>query len=246
MEDLFHESIRWPPQSSIVVETSDHCSMILQTPILKHRWPLFRNDQDSALALVQTLTKDQLKSILLYIYSDLPAKGSMSHTFELCQLSHPLSLQQSTFVEDMRNLMHDDETSDFELVAEQGHVRVHRCILAARSRYFRSLFLTESSETISGFWQCHRPIPLKTLQFFVEYLYTGQISVPETVDIIPLCWMVKYLRLSGEKEVENIIVSAMTRNLCDETQDLFFEIATQWDAQCVIDVIEKHKSTKGV
>ncbi|KAK8848139.1 hypothetical protein M9Y10_019195 [Tritrichomonas musculus] len=245
MEALFRETVNWPEKSAIRVNTIDGSSMALQVPILKHRWPLFAENQELALSLARSLTKDQLKAVLLYTYSDLPAKRAMADIFEKCQLSHPQSLQQSTFVDDMRNLMHDTESSDFLLVASDGtQIPVHRCILAARSKYFRSMFITESLEVINSSWSCHRSITPETLQFFVEYIYTGQISIPQTIHIIPLCWIAKYLGLSGDKEVENIVVSALTLELTDETQEQLFNIAKEWNAKCVMDVIEKYNATR--
>lgn len=245
MEDLFHKSIDWPEKSSILVNTVDGNTMRLHVPILKHRWPLFAENPEKAISLAQSLTKEQLKAVLLYIYSDLPAKRAMAAIFEEFQLSHPQSLQQSTFVDDMRNLMHDEESSDFILVATDGtEIPVHRCILAARSKYFYSMFITKSIEAVSGRWKFDSVISPETLQFFVEYVYTGQISVPVTMHIIPLCNIAKYLRLSGDKEVENIVVSALTLELNDETQEQLFEIAKKWDAKCVMDVIEKYNATK--
>ncbi|OHS99666.1 BTB/POZ domain containing protein [Tritrichomonas foetus] len=245
MEELFQEYINWPPESAIKIETIDKMTMTLQVPILKHRWPLFAESKEKALDIARCLTQEQLKAILLYAYSDLPAKRALTSTFQMCNLSHPQSLQQSTFVDDMRNLMRDRDSADFQLIAFDGTVvYVHRCILAARSKYFRSLFITESLEAKNGSWKSFKDISPETLQFFVEYVYTGQIANPSTNYIIPLCWLVKYLRLTGEKEVENIIVSALTRELTDDTQEALFEIAKEWEAKCVIDVIEKYSATR--
>lgn len=246
MDVLFQSRVEWPPQSALTIETSDGNQMTLQIPILKFRWPLFAQNQEAALEIARKLTQEQLKSILLYTYSDLPAKRAMSEVFNLCQLSHPQSLQQSTFVEDMRKLMHDTESADFQLIAAEpnGIVPVHRAILAARSKYFRALFLSGSNETISNKWSCTRPIPKATLEFFVEYVYTGQISSPQTMDLLPLIWLVRYLRLSGEKEVENIIISSLSRDLNEHTHQAIFEAAKEWDAKCVMDVIDKYNATR--
>ena len=250
MESLFQASIEWPEGSAMTITTSDGCKMTLQIPILKHRWPLFAADPETALSIARSLTLEELKAVLLFTYSDLPAKRSMAHIFERCQLKHPQSLQHSTFVENMRALMRDQETSDFVLLSADGQaVYAHRAILAARSKYFRSLFITKSKETVDGAWKCARPVSLTTLQFFIEYVYTGQISEPSTMDLIPLVWLVKYLRLSGDKEVENIIVSALSRELnssgdgaeCD--YNLLYEAAKEWGAKCVSDVIDKYQAT---
>ena len=253
MEHLFQTSIHWPEGSVMRINTVDGHEMTLHVPILKHRWPLFAENREAALEIAQSLTKEQLQAILLFTYSDLPAKRSMEAIFQQCQLKHPQSLQNSTFVEDMRQLMGDHETADFKLVSCDGEfVHAHRVILAARSRYFRALLLSGSRETVHGEWRHARPLSLRTLQFFIEYVYTGQIYEPSTIELIPLAWLVKYLRLSGDREVENIILSALSRELNRSTEpegqalekyDRLYKAAQEWGAKCVIDVIDKYRAT---
>lgn len=246
MDTLFQGKIDWLPISAMQIETSDHKMVTLQIPILNHRWPLFHDNREEALEIARSLTIEQIQAILLYAYSDLPSKRSLAPIFHLCQLSYPQSLQESTFIDDMRNLMHDADSADFSLLSDipVSCIPVHRAVLAARSRYFRSLFITKSSEYYSGVWKCFRPLTLSTVQFFVEYLYTGQISSPNTLSIIPLCFLVKYLRLSGEKEIENIVISALSRDLNETTVEAIQNCAKEWDAKCVIDVVEKYTATR--
>ncbi|KAH0792362.1 BTB/POZ domain containing protein [Histomonas meleagridis] len=247
LPEFYHsmERIQWPEESIVRVQTNDGNQMVLHTPILKCRWQLFAEHPDEALEIIQNSSSEELRAILLYTYSDLPARRSLSPIFQKCQLNQPQSLQESTFVEDMRKLMHDSSTTDFKLITEDNCVvPVHRAILAVRSRYFRSMIITNSLEVMNGEWKSPRPISLPTMQYFVEYMYTGQIMSPRTFDLIPLVWLVKYLRLSGEKEVENIIISALTRELNDETQEEMHEAAKHWGAKCVIDVIDKYVSTR--
>jgi hypothetical protein len=191
------------------------------------------------------VTGDELKAVLLYAYSDLPAKQTVIEIFRRFQLEQPQSLPQSTFVEDMRSLMRDTESADFFLASAEGErISAHRAVLAARSKYFRSLFLTKSIEWVEGVWRCARPVSIASLQFFIEYVYTGQISLPTTLELIPLCWLVKYLQLSGEKEVENIVISALSRELTDDNVASLQEVAVEWRAKGVLDVIEKYNASR--
>ena len=142
-------------------------------------------------------------------------------------------------------MMNDTETFDFKLnAAEEGKfVLCHRPVLAARSKYFKALFISHSLENETSEWRCAKPIPFKTLQFFVEYLYTGQINAPEIMHIIPLCWLVRYLRLSNETEIENIVISNLSRELCDDNVEEISKIAEEWNIRCVKGLVEKHQST---
>lgn len=246
MEVLFQNKIVWPSGSIIKINTIDNETFILHRPILNHRWPLFRDNPDQAIEIIKSLKKEELQAILRYVYSDLPVKRSFVPIFRKCKLTHPQSLQDSTFIEDMRGLMKDSETADFILKSDdpQGLIPVHRVVLATRSKYFRSMFLSQSQEFFSSTWECFRPISFQTLKDFVEYLYTGQVLSPSAINIIPFCWIAKYLSISGDKEVENILVSTLTRELNAENEMSFLKTAQEWDAKCVIDIIEKFDATK--
>lgn len=238
------ESIPWPEKSIIRVTTKDNQRMILHLPILQIRWNYFNECQEEVLKIIQDLNIDQLRAVLLYVYSDLPARQSMANVFERCKLRLPQSLQESTFIEDMRRLMKYQDSTDFELFGDSNNnvsVRVHRAILSSRSKYFRSMFILNSKECQDGYWVSPVSISLETLEFFVEYLYTGQISLPKTISLIPLIWLVKYLRLSGEKEVGDIIISSLTRDLNENTKNAIYETAKKWEAKSIISIIEKYK-----
>jgi hypothetical protein len=245
VQDLFRSTVQWPESSVIRITTSDGQVFTLQIAILKHRWPMFAQDRQGAIRLAESVTANELKAVLLYAYSDLPAKRILVETFKRFELEQPQSLPQSTFVDDMRRLMEDTESADFLLLSAEGdRIAAHRSVLAARSRYFRSLFLANSLESIHGNWSCFRPITLNSLRFFVEYVYTGQIASPTTLDLIPLCWLARYLLLSGEKEVENIVISALARELGAGNVEALHSAAVDWEAKGVIDMIEKYSSTR--
>lgn len=253
MEVLFQRSIRWPERSITTVETSDGHTVILHLPILKSRWDLFASNPQEALARARSLTEEQLRAILLFIYSELPAKHSMRDVFELCQLRQPENLQDSRFVMDMRELLADTESADFCLLShDDQQTFCHRTILAARSKYFRALLVTESEEADSGRWKCTRKLEHRTLQALVEYIYTGQIQEPDTLDLIPLVWLAKYLRLSAEKEIDNIIASSLNQRLADakrdeedgESVDRIYEAAKEWNVEYVTLIIDKYRNVK--
>jgi hypothetical protein len=176
VQDLFRSTLQWPESSVIRIKTSDGQVFTLQIAILKHRWPMFAQDREAAISLAESVTANELKAVLLYVYSDLPAKRTLVETFKRFQLEQPQSLPQSTFVDDMRRLMEDTETADFFLLSAEGdRVAAHRSVLAARSRYFRSLFLAKSLESIHGDWSCFRPISLNSLRFFSRAIQHHQI-----------------------------------------------------------------------
>lgn len=238
------ERISWPEKSIIRVTTKDNQEMILHVPILQIRWKYFNECQDEVLRIIRDLNIDQLRAILLYAYSDLPARQSMSAVFDRCRLRQPQSLQDSTFIEDMRSLMKHHESADFTLYRDStcdSGVFVHRAILSSRSKYFRSMFILNSKECQDGYWVSPVNISQETLQFFVEYLYTGQISFPNTINLIPLIWFIKYLKMSGEREVENIVISSLTRDLNENTKNEIYETAKLWDAKSIMNIIEKYK-----
>lgn len=245
MNKIYSSQIKWPEQSIIKVTTSDGAVISLHTPFLKFRWPMYSENREEALQILSSLSKEDLKAVLLYIYSDMPGKLSHLTVFEKCNLSNPASLQDSTFTDDMRKMMHDAESCDFKLVSEEGDfVPCHRPVIAARSKYFKSLFISNSMESVTGEWHCSRPIPIATLRFFVEYLYTGQILEPNVIQLIPLCWLVKYLKLTSEKEVEIIVISVLSRELSPENVDVFSSIAEKWNVRCVSDIVTKFKATR--
>jgi hypothetical protein len=78
----------------------------------------------------------------------------------------------------------------------------------------------------------------------VEYLYTGQIANPVTLQLIPLCWLVKYLRLTGEREIEDIVISSLSRELNEENESVLSAAAIEWRAKCVLDVLNKYSASR--
>ena len=242
LSQIYCSHVVWPESSVIKIKTADGEEVCLQRPFLQHRWPKYQRNPEEAINLLSELTKEELKAVLRYIYSDLPGKLSQRTIFDKCELRNPASLQESTFTDDMRAMMEDFDSCDFKLLAEEEgqFVPCHRPVLAARSRYFRALFISNSKESIEGVWSSPKPVPFQTLKYFVEYLYTGQILDPQIAELIPICWLVKYLRLTNEKEVENIVVSVLSRELQKVNIDEISTIATQWNVKCVSDLVTKY------
>ena len=244
VSQIYSTHMKWPDSSVITLVTADNQVVSLQKPFLQHRWPKYQENPEEAINILSKLTKDELKAVLRYIYSDLPGKLSQRPIFDKCELKNPASLQDSTFTDDMRRMMNDEESCDFRLMAAEDGLFVpcHRPVLAARSRYFRALFITDSKESITGEWRCTKSIPYQTLKYFVEYLYTGQILEPQIAELIPICWLVRYLRLTNEKEVEIIVVSVLSRELQKVDIDTISEIARIWNVRCVSDIVTKFRN----
>ena len=99
MNQIYCSHVEWPDDSVIRITTKDGENVSLQKPFLQHRWPLYQNNPEEAIQILKELSKEELKSILLYIYSDLPGKLMQREVFDNCGLKNPASLQDSTFTE---------------------------------------------------------------------------------------------------------------------------------------------------
>lgn len=245
MESIFSSNISWPPQSVVELTTSDGHVFMLHKAIVKHRWEMFRKDPDRAIEILRSLTYAEVRAVLLFIYSNLPAKHFLDPVFQRCELKLPKSLQESTFVPDMRELLADKSETDFELISSDGEsIRAHMAVLAARSVYFRAMFCTKSLEVQNYQWKCNKELPANALSNLVEFLYTGQIAEPDICSLIPMTWAVRYLAMTSYKDAENIVISSLSRELTFETADEIAAIATKWKAKGITAIIEKFLDNK--
>lgn len=233
----YGRKIKWDENSVIRIKSADGHSITLQKCLLKFRWKLFNRNQEEAIDKLKKLKKSEIQMVLSFLYGDLPPKDS--NIFLDLGIHLPKTINESTLIEKMRELMHDTETTDFVLVSdEDDEIPCHMCILASRSQYFFSLFTLGSSEVAKKRWKPTRNISTTTMLYFKEYLYTGQIKEPKHIEVIPVIWMVKYLKLSGEHEIENIVQSAVTKLLDRDTVNPIRDIAREWNISTVLESVE--------
>jgi hypothetical protein len=55
---------------------------------------------------------------------------------------------------------------------------------------------------------------------------------------------VKYLRLTGEREVEEIVISSLSRELNEENESILSVTAMEWGAKCVLDLFDKYSASR--
>ena len=90
------------------------------------------------------------------------------------------------FIEDMTKLLDDPETADFTLKCGSKSFKVHKAILGARSKVFRTMFLSGMKEAVDG--EAVIPdIDEKTQEETLHYLYTGKLSGKE-FSVKSLCY----------------------------------------------------------
>lgn len=239
--DVFQGKIAWPEQSIKRVETCDGYNVLLHLPILKHRWPMFAENRQEAMNIARSLTLEELNAVLLFLYSEFPVKHTMLPILNRCGLTLPRSLTERSFMIDMKKLVADHESADFMLVAgDRATVPVHQVVLAARTKFFRSMFLVQAKEVADGSWTCTRALHVETLRFFVEYLYTGRIEHPQAMYLIPVMWLVKYLGMAtGPEKVDNVVFNALDTELTEETRPMWLNIGKEWDVKSVVDFVER-------
>lgn len=88
--------------------------------------------------------------------------------------------------EAMGHILEDDEDalSDTPTISEDRLFPAHRAILAARSPYFNSMFLSPFSDSESSLFTLPSPpFTPAALHFVLAYLYTGSFSLNRTFDL---------------------------------------------------------------
>lgn len=79
------------------------------------------------------------------------------------------------FYEDFDNLFNDVNSSDFEIQCKSRNYKVHKCVLAARSYYFESVFSQETLENQKNILKLD-PMIINSEEIFettLRYFYQG-------------------------------------------------------------------------
>ena len=90
------------------------------------------------------------------------------------------------FIEDMTKLMEDPDTADFILKTGGKSFHVHKAVLGARSRIFRTMFLSRMKEADLG-EAIITDVSEETLQEVLHFIYTGNLSGKD-YGIYSLCY----------------------------------------------------------
>ncbi|XP_028759294.1 regulatory protein NPR3 [Neltuma alba] len=129
-------------------------------------------------------------SSLSFTSSSHLSNGSVSHNMCSSHGAEPLpnleALSLSKLSSSLEQLLADSDVdySDADIVVEGETVGVHRCILASRSKFFRTLFKRDkgSSQKEGKFKYCmndllpHGKVGLEAFHIFLFYIYTGKLK----------------------------------------------------------------------
>ncbi|OHT08285.1 hypothetical protein TRFO_04889 [Tritrichomonas foetus] len=183
------------------------------TPLLQHRWKLFARKRQTALQKLYNLPPNTISAILEHLYANCPIARTNLPAFKNCSIVSDLPFQ-STYRQDILNLLHDTETCDFSLLANDSDepVRVHRFILYARCGFFRR----NISENPNFLEYRDQNMSKNALPMFAEYLYTGELEVTDPVAAIDLVGSGKTYEFRDQDEIDFLAMNAITKQLTEE------------------------------
>ena len=97
---------------------------------------------------VELVSLASLKDHLASRRPDIPRKVSAEQSVK--KKLKVAETGTNLFIEDMTKLLEDPETSDFTLKCGSKNFKVHKAILGARSKVFRTMFLSGMKEAVEG------------------------------------------------------------------------------------------------
>eukprot|EP00918_Siedleckia_nematoides_P066236 GHVU01144032.1.p1 GENE.GHVU01144032.1~~GHVU01144032.1.p1 ORF type:complete len:369 (+),score=78.19 GHVU01144032.1:421-1527(+) len=103
---------------------------------------------------------------------------SDAYALHICGLDHPglsENAKRELFI-DMEELWKSSSFSDVTLVTATAEIAAHRCILAARCPYFRSMFVSHMKEANEMRVELQCPWSADAMRAFVRFLYTAHVD----------------------------------------------------------------------
>lgn len=197
----------WASQM-ITVTARSGWSMKAYEPLIRHRWGFYNREPAQALSKLQQLPPNTIQAILEHLYANTPVARTNLPAFKSCKIVDAIPFE-STFHRDMTNLLNDEATCDFSLLARDSEERVpvHRFILCARSNFFREQF-----QATPAMFQFRDPnMSRVALQMFVGYLYTGRLDPTDTVAFVDLFGAGENYQLRDREEIDFLAMSGLSK-----------------------------------
>ena len=124
-----------------------------------------------------------------------------------------LSLKWNDFQENasltFHNLWQDKNFTDVTLVCEDGHIEAHKIILSAASQNFRKILnLLNNNHPLIYM----RGLNLKELTDIVEFIYNGQLNVPQD-DLNSFLKLAEELEVKGLNGISKYVTESSEDNL---------------------------------
>ncbi|PXF42157.1 hypothetical protein BWQ96_08135 [Gracilariopsis chorda] len=151
-------------------------------------------------AAVAVQTSDSKCSVFVFGGTDRSKQRFYNDLVELRGVSSPTgySMQSCQTCCSTKTLLDNEMFSDVKFVVEGKTIHAHRCILYARSEYFRSMFESSMRETSAT----DIPIPDVSYDVFLgvmEYLYSGDVRITNGQMALELLKAADMFRMEGLK-----------------------------------------------
>ncbi|RUP44967.1 BTB/POZ protein [Jimgerdemannia flammicorona] len=187
---------------------------------------------------------------ILWTYSNCKALIALhTHTDRLVQ---DLESQES-LVDNMADMLSNAEGADIEFRIQDQRLRAHKCVLVARSLYFRAMFTSGMREAVEGQSSANLQVielpddRYKSVSLLLYYFYTGRTLMPgvvvEPVDVLVIAnkYQATGLELAGELEV----IRRLSKN---NAADILFQYGYRYQnlrKECIRHIKENYKEITG-
>lgn len=215
-----------PPWQNQLIEIKSREGVVAKVfiPLMKCRWALFAKSQSMALKKLSVLPTNTVQTILEHLYGNTPVSRTNLPAFKTCKIIEMLPFD-STYEKDMLTLLHDTNTCDFELIAENGEMTlpIHKYMLATRSQYFRNLFREDPEirsikmDKMNG----------DALIMWAEYIYTGDFNFTSAVGLVELIGSGSTYEFRDPAEIDYLAISSLRQILTSENAAAVRDRATE-------------------
>ncbi|OQR82494.1 transmembrane protein [Achlya hypogyna] len=194
--------------------------------------------------ILHDLRYDLCLLVLEYLYTDTlltpldPASSTPLdlHTTALEFVVAGSSSAPSSFGSDFEAALGSFVWSDLVLVAQGERIHVHKCMLIARSEYFRGLFGSQLREAFLA--ELSVDVSFATLRRVLVFVYTGVLAEAATDDVL-LDDLIAADRLGIPRLKVNMFLSILVDlALCEARLDITFENCMEF--LVVADMISAH------
>ncbi|KAJ5073273.1 hypothetical protein M0811_08955 [Anaeramoeba ignava] len=102
-------------------------------------------------------------------------------------------------LDDLKRLMNEEETKDFQIISNNQKIKIHKIILIARSELFRGMFISVTEDKSNSVHEYSNK-KTKTIQNLVNFFYTDEIPKIKNKTILKeLKECVDYFQLNSKR-----------------------------------------------
>ncbi|KAJ5073274.1 small gtp binding protein rab8 [Anaeramoeba ignava] len=102
-------------------------------------------------------------------------------------------------LDDLKRLMNEEETKDFQIISNNQKIKIHKIILIARSELFRGMFISVTEDKSNSVHEYSNK-KTKTIQNLINFFYTDEIPKIKNKTILKeLKECVDYFQLNSKR-----------------------------------------------